>query len=391
MQLSATGEKLGAAKKYHAQRGALRRSAGHHGVAGAVLGATGLALGGAAVASQRRDRAISKAYTPGTITYHSAQATEEGRRQRQANKRTRTGAAVAAGGAALHVKAPEIAEAMSNEADKKSAQAGANDFARKVLRNHNVAANTLKVRNVSRAGVAAGAGIAATGIAGSALHGHRRKKNFEAAQQGRLKREPAIAIGKSNQFGIIVNSSEHEISKNYALTPRRTVGEVKGQKTIRKALHPSLEAIKSAGEAVRKAPAGLERRQAQFEHNRTVKRAFDSGQHPSDIVAADPSVSHSDVRDIVGHGPYADRTGRSITSGAIRKGINPAALDDVVLAPMKVKNAKNNLSGKGQQTPPAGSTPVTPTTGKTKGTVSSDIAQVSNASTPQTNAFGIQE
>lgn len=308
-----------------------------------------------------QEHEVSKAYTAGTITYHQAAASEEGRKKRAATSRAKTGVGIAAGGAYLHSNAGRIGHAA---ADHVAQASGDRDMVR---HGANVARNFKAIRGAGKVGVAGGAALAVSGAASAAVHGERRKKHFAAAQQGRLQREPAVianprkAIGKSNQFGIVVNSAEHEISKNYALKPRRPQpGTKPAPKTIRKGLGKDLGIGAVGGAAT---VGGM---------------ALLAPKKTGAAVGAVKSAA-ADLKPV-----------KALTSVIGKNAL--AAVDDVALAPMKIKNVKNTLSGNGQPKPNAPSANPQEV-GHTAGTaVNADIQDVTAQANPEaqvSKAFGV--
>jgi hypothetical protein len=107
---------------------------------------------------------ISKAYQPGSITYHQKNADINRRKKRSSNRATASGAAIATGGALLHGARPT---------------------------------------HTGKAAMVVGGGIVAGGLATHAVYAHRQNADEKLAQQARLARaEDQLAISKS-AFGVI--------------------------------------------------------------------------------------------------------------------------------------------------------------------------------------------
>lgn len=158
-----------------------------------AFGAAAVLGGGAAVSVGLRSRKhVAKAYTPGTITYHSAAARDEGRKKRSAERVAQTGVAAVGAGAYLRRKGathPGLPHA-----------------------------SRAAVRQAGAAGIAGGAALAAGGITSAVIHGKRRQKHFDAAQAGRLQREPAIS---KSAFGVVLSKSSLAAVDDIATMPSK--------------------------------------------------------------------------------------------------------------------------------------------------------------------------
>lgn len=188
-------------------------------------------MSGTSILVNAGEHEIAKAYTAGTITYHTAAAREEGRKKRSGDSTARAGVITAAAGGYAHHNAALLG---------KTAKAAG------------------QIKTAGKFGVAAGAGLAVAGGVSSAVHGHRRKQHFKAAQAGRLEREPEIAKGLMKDLGVggtgaavgatlvapraagaavrkvglkPIKAIASVLGKNYTLEPRNVPARRRGQRT----------------------------------------------------------------------------------------------------------------------------------------------------------------
>lgn len=141
--------------------------------------------------AKQLDVPLAKAYTPGSITYHSAAAREEGRKKRSADSVARAGVVTAAASGYAH----------------HAASAGKIEGAK-------------AVKTAGKLGVAAGATLTAGGAVSSVVHGRRRAAHFRAAQAGRLEREPDIAKRFGVDMGTVAKSSLAAVD-DIAMAPQK--------------------------------------------------------------------------------------------------------------------------------------------------------------------------